>query len=73
MLWSVEALRKLKRQAIGHTPITSISLSGINCSTSKELNELLNEIIPNIAASGLQSLALDRFPPKMKIDEEVLD
>lgn len=73
MLWSADALRKLKNQALGHTPITSVSLSGINCSTSKELNEVIETIIPYIANSGLESLTLNRLPPKLLLESEVMD
>ena len=73
MLWSAEALRKLKLENVGHSTVTSISLSGINCSTSKELNEVIETIIPYIAPSGLQSLTLNRLPPKLLIESEVLD
>ena len=73
MLWSPDALRKLKNQTLGLNPVTAISLSGINCSTSKELNEVIETIIPYIASSGLQSLTLNRLPPKLLLESEVLD
>ena len=44
MAFSIENLRKLKRQHIGHNSITSVSLTGLSCTTAENLQQLIQFI-----------------------------
>ena len=74
MAFSIESIRKLKRTAIGHNPITSVSFNGISCTSQEDLKEFIAFLAQSIDVNaGLHQLSFNRFPDTIKMDEHTLD
>ena len=61
MTWDTEQFQQILKDKLGDTPITSIELRGVNCS-SITLNELLSVIYFNMDEDGLEEIMFESFP-----------
>ena len=68
-----EKLHRLKIGKLGHTPIVAVTLSGISCSSSEVLNDLMKFIAQSVTGNSFAQLALNRFPADLQLEKRIMD
>ena len=71
--FSLDKLHRLKISKLGHNPVVAVTLSGISCSSSQVLNDLIKFVAQSITNFNFAQLVLNRFPADLKLERRSLN